>query len=1018
MSHRHHKKDDSSSSSSHKKKEKIIKKNIKIDGTLTVEKEAKFKSHVEIKDLNVKNVLEANTILATNEAVNNLTVQNILNANEENVNELCFNGLSAIPPTMPGKTCFFTLTGRPNVVFVQGSTGQIFTLQLNPTNPFHGFWLATTKGEIIAFDNVNGVGTTTPNPFTGLNSEDIDSLIFIDTTTTPITIKTFGGDGKVFFEPNRNEMAIDPTYSQLDATTLISTVIANQSNPLSRNLFDTLKLQPDGTLAATSDAGEPLPDGTIGPTRAFDAIMPMLYRKLTSTEVPQILPIDVPLGTDYNLPTNIARYIVERYIYHTTLTNPNFNQDFVGIFQANDILNQFLTTGVTFTSKVVKFRATRNGSGVTDVYTNKFSYTPGGATITISGATGAWTAINGTYVNGVSLHSYGGIPNPSPLHVDVKPDGTSTGSFPNHFYLRFDSSTLPTYTANSGYPTFADGVASSVQFGGPVTISVTHKITDGMEYPAFFAAIMALFYSIFKVSQHQIYGTFQDNLGKFVPNTWANLQAGLTAGTTQIVHPRSRTNNIDPQMFYHNPIIDSDGGVPYSQNLTPQFTYPWTFNDAYGCLPTPGSIFDYDVAANNYLVDLHNLFYTLDGTPTKPVQSLLGQLGYLNTSGTNAGGAYFIGTTAPYDPANPGGNNPDPNVWTMIGADIDGDIRVTANSLYFGFVNPLFTAGKRIAYLNITDDLRIDFLGFMLDVDFIKEGTSPRFGMETYCRVFSEVFKYLNSRGPFDGIWVDNSMGAGGLGALVYCCRSFFGADVPLSDGSYAVWTNDSLQTPQTYSSLGIEFYNNIQALTDQQTAQTYFSQNVNLYGEDSVITGTPIVILTTAVCAASGGDFTPVTFLGPTFSRDLGNNTTVRILGQIDGRLKGGSDLGFVQSFPLYTTGNRLSDANGNPIPSIPQDREDVPFCYVTTLNDRPVSIQDARTAIDKAPTLSGTSGGNPLPNDLESSIYIDFGFMFPNVNPPLPGWTALHGSAQPNPNDHTTWRWQWGEQCILALS
>ena len=95
--------------------------------------------------------------------------------------------------------------------------------------------------------------------------------------------------------------------------------------------------------------------------------------------------------------------------------------DFVGFRQAYDILNQLLDEGITITSNITKVRPTFNTFGqlVTDIYTDSFSFATPGATVTLAGFTDPnYSALNGTYVNGVSRVQFGGVPNPSSKHVD------------------------------------------------------------------------------------------------------------------------------------------------------------------------------------------------------------------------------------------------------------------------------------------------------------------------------------------------------------------------------------------------------------------------------------------------------------------------------------------------------------------------------------------------------------------------------------------------------------------------
>lgn len=917
------------------------------------------------------------------------------------------------------------LKPQSNVVATTFLDGRTTTLEIPKCqNPFHGWWAKLDKGV------VGGFGSDF-NTFSQITSEDIDAYIFIDTTVDPIVITTMGGNGKDFRSPKPNEVADRPTYYQKDEKTLLSTLPKNPGDPLTAlfgNAFDSLMLQSDGNLIALTDQGTKTVSGYVVPSYESDFIAGGIYKKISAMDLPAPFPRYDELDyrpVDYTLPTNLARYIFNRLLYHGIArggegTAENWNPDFIGFYEAHALFDEYLTTGKTYSTYINKTRTTKNGSGMTSIFTDDFHYAPPGSTVEICGFSDGWAGINGTHENGVSVHAFGGIPNPNPLFVDVGEGGT----WKHYFYLNFDSTDYPQFTANAGYPNFADGSANASLWGETTpTLRVTHRITDDMEYPAFVAAMTAFFYDAFKVAQHTGQsGWVTTENRRFLADTWADLQAALDSDEARIAAFRSRTNRFEPQSYYQNPAVKTT----FNLNTRPLGGYIWDFNEPYNLLPGVNPLLNYNVDGQNYLVGVSNLYYTLAGEPTTPQQSILGLFGYKNLSGTDTGGAYFIGKVAPMDFADPESGNPDPNVWSLLGVDFDGDPATAANSLFFGFVNPLLTNGKKVGYIYMPDEVRIDGFGQMTGIGFTKpsDQNSPRFGLEGYARVWAPMMIYLNTRHPdgpgLDAIIFDDRSNGGGFVGQNEVIGAMFGTKRHTSDGARAWWRDNGRRLPETYvGDLGYDAYNHILTLLDQQEAYLYVEQTEARYGKNAVFSGGKVVVLHNEE-AASGGDAILTTcWLGENNDKQLGANTQAVFLGSADGRLKGGAWIGYSDCMPLQKYSERLQDSSGNPVSAIPRMRIDIPFMsYVTTFNGHKITLQTPDIAIDPAPTLTGGSGGNPLPEEYEQTVYVDFGFMYPHPDPALPGWVTLHGTAQPDPNDNSTWRDRWLEQAILEAS
>lgn len=63
-------------------------------------------------------------------------------------------------------------------------------------------------------------------------------------------------------------------------------------------------------------------------------------------------------------------------------------------------------------------------------------------------------------------------------------------------------------------------------------------------------------------------------------------------------------------------------------------------------------------------------------------------------------------------------------------------------------------------------------------------------------------------------------------------------------------------------------------------------------------------------------------------------------------------------------------------------------------------------------APSLTGTAGDAPLPNDWNNTVWPDLGF----TKPPKGHFSKKIHKAKPRKNKRCTWRDSWLEQAILA--
>ena len=124
--------------------------------------------------------------------------------------------------------------------------------------------------------------------------------------------------------------------------------------------------------------------------------------------------------------------------------------------------------------------------------------------------------------------------------------------------------------------------------------------------------------------------------------------------------------------------------------------------------------FQYDVTLGNYLVNVHNLVFTIRGVlePYKPYRTdpVIG-IGYPFIRDPSAGRAHFEGLVIPANVVN-GVIQPNvPRDYATMGPYHDDALNLNAH--YFGQVNPALTGGKVIGYLYKRDSKFMDPHSYM-----------------------------------------------------------------------------------------------------------------------------------------------------------------------------------------------------------------------------------------------------------------------------------------------------------------
>jgi hypothetical protein len=721
-------------------------------------------------------------------------------------------------------------------------------------------------------------------------------------------------------------------------------------------------------------------------------------------------------GLDWNGPVNLFKY----YTSANTVANLSTSQhtgalNYVGKERAQEITSQFLNGTFAKKTRLRKIRVTNTAYyatiGIpndtwTTIYTGDpetdegvFSYVTPGSNVKIEGATGALSVLNGTYHNAIGLLNAGANLYLRPAFVDKGPHGSYNDLF-NSFLLNLDTSSLKS---------LADPATGWINLPAGITVTVNHSISPASTYNEFCAACAAWFYAVFRTATHVERNIYTQPGSCRLIDTFDNLQTALRNGSANGSFGDSvRLGQPSVNWYYHdffayrNKIsglgLENTGGL---QNMV-NCPYPVNYYNP---------LFRYDTALGNYLVNVHNLVFTIRGAlepdQPDPTDDDIG-IGYPFIRDPSAGRAHFEGLVIPANVVN-GVIRPNipPNYATM-GTYHDDTLNL--NAYYFGQINPALTGGKIIGYLYKRDSKFMDPNSYMdqrgvYAPENPNTSQNPRIFRESLSTVYSKMMQWFNSIGC-EAIIIDQTGNLGGE-PDVLSIAEFMGSDRQLYFTYNAF--KDPTRQPRNYLASDTV----AQAARQFQGSQYLnVSLNEKLY-PGSVFKGTKVVFVTD-IFSRSAGDIAPNYFIGDGERAGyLGNNTQASIVGCLDGREF--SFISVANSFPSNTNptsaSKNLIDKEGKPVS---------PFTfnidwggYFLRYSDKHLSMLRQNQPIKPVRTpYSGTSGSDALPISFEQTVFPDFGFT-PMIRPFIPGWTTLH-PRRPTASDPTTWTYLYLDAAI----
>lgn len=780
-------------------------------------------------------------------------------------------------------------------------------------------------------------------------------------------------------------------------------------------------------------------------TEFFEADLATLKR-IRKRHVPEIRKFDsnqLPLADD---PVEIFNYYTDLLLTVLPQKDEGVKADiYIGYDKSIELRDKLLTSTRCRSTKIAKiFKTLIATEGSTTLCFNKWHHVNTNSTITLDGFTDPyWSQYNGQTFDVVGFTTTTPVYDGNYVDYSCNPD-KSTYAFQVNILL--DSSDAPENSIS---------VERDSPFTGDARCSVSYgPINPGTTYRELWAAIGEFFYSTFKISLHNTYGQFANKNGYF-PTPFESIYKNRSDILEDIQYdkpnvtlstPASRVNASRASGYYLN--LAASLAFENIPDIYNRQRSNIDINNPYGIRPdldrenVDGYYFQ-NITRDNYIVNGKVLCYKSAGALPQDPSAAQINIAALYPPANNTIGRTLEGVLAdtgvpPPVPLNYFGTGIPPNggpFWnTYADTDITSPwIKYTREelSIVVGMVNPNFTDGKRIGYLRLPNYFNTDAYQFIFNKSLsLEDPIEDRRGeMECVFRVFSVAMKYLvdsqeNGGLEIDDLILDNRNNKGGFVKLLPVLASFIGGNrhfvkakflSSLGSGRNGPISLDNLEYPTQ-----VEQYYEYLTYLDTERSEASYGNCVFKNGN---------LIVLTDVLAGSGGDITPNLYLGEDQNGYLGNNVKSMIMGDLDGRLMGynSDSLGELRKDTLFR--NVSADSLFNFIPPnapLLDDFGTFEGGLVGMLRSDGTSLFNRNEQmIPTKPVLRserGKNGKGPMPNDLLTTLYRDFGIT-ENTIPRLPGDTR---PIQPvfEPELTNTWEQQkelrrdsWFEACVRKL-
>jgi cytoskeletal protein CcmA (bactofilin family) len=563
--------------------------------------------------------------------------------------------------TIDGVLCPATLDTRQKIV-LDGTE-----------DPFHGWWLRTTKGSAGVWDvptngpvsslmHIDCANKKPGDPFTvtlywgpvtdireGVPGIDVflqypatfqrsDAYFFQEGTSLDFA---FDGISDVSTKPPADPnslLLIDEPEGGFGNTTMTGAMTLQESGELVayqyRSSFDARALPFINSFdfigfQDTGNVNVPFTDFTTNQRIKSTPDQAHWFKKLESHQVPHIRP---KCDSSEKRKTYDPRYMLD-YIWecwmrdsHGHIAPDMEDETFIGTVPAEGVRDTIRDVGTTHIIDIEGFQTSANmgvlGTAVTTVHTKVHHHVNPGSRVTLSGlggAVGDWSTLNNqSYRVSVLNCSHNVAPNA--LFEDVDPGVPANSGVKHTFCIELDTSDAGDFPRADGWYAPPAGGKSTVNHG-PITVN--------SEYRETVTALIEMYHAIFGAGgTHSGIGAYAPFDSKpylpFIYDTWAEVQAAFTSGQAQFLGLNARNPGPIGSYLYSNPYLMSFDNLASDWNVRPEdvttFKEP-DVNDRFGFLPAADATradYDYNLIVDNYLEEAAVLLYQLDKTSPAP----------------------------------------------------------------------------------------------------------------------------------------------------------------------------------------------------------------------------------------------------------------------------------------------------------------------------------------------------------------------------------------------------------------
>lgn len=877
------------------------------------------------------------------------------------------------------------------------------------TSPWHGWWRASTKAAV------------TDEPY-----------MFFDATKEPAVAQFYRGSVNNPREISTTDVVF-VGVRQLPVFPITETTLSTEKSGFPCDFCVSMNLQPDGESLTITIAA----NGGVGDFHQQDSNI--LFSKAPEPDI-----ITLKTGTlDGDLPDDPVRRLRQLEDLQLWSGNGYIRKDlesetFIGRAAAKGLMDDIIDNGVSVVSNVHKVWTTVNPAiPVTRVRTETYPSAYG--KVTISGCTGAWAALNGERFVSTSGTTSNKLVDP--LFEDYNATDPNARTVHHDVLVWFDS---------TGLPTLADGTGNET---GPCVVTASYgPINSASNYIDTISAYVHWVQTVFPGTFHQQWQqspnplTFTTRADLTIFQLWSTWEDVIkhTAFPFDELLPQFMINKLrgsvaaySGKQFVNNFFgFGSTGDIPLVFMDSRFYGYT-DVNDRFGIgmdsglaltqgpfplTPINPNPLSYDTVINNYLIDVKvPYFRCIGGSKFETFNFVAGDnygtglcdtfesvlLDFDGPAPTDST-LHLMHRQAPTNIAPPGFPFGGPAFYPFFQNAIPPLWDALQRYQVVGRINTTFTGGKSIGYIRMEVDAGDQFGNSFL-VDLAPTLGGPRDSREAAVKMFSSFMTYLVGDLQCEHVIVDIRGSTGGSDGLITVFRELFGSiDQRIRFADLRARTDPGTGIPIDLSTL--KYHNN--EIYDQLDALNiaYPSYTVSQYGANATFTGGNVVIVVDSSASSSTNELLG-TFLcldGSVCSdpREIGSNTHVKIIGDVDGRAFGCAAVGNV---PISTESGLIRKADGTVISAMDTAMDGSCEFFradgITAFANRHPAL-----APDCAPTLKGLAGGCPLPNDLETLTYPDVG-LATNTRARLVGDTR---PIQPVFGDPATRRDAWLEQAI----